>query len=207
MMRGLRSGEVAAAVGVNLQTLRYYERRGLLAEPERTPGGHRVYSRDAVTMVRIIKATQRLGFTLDEVAGLQDGIGTEPGRRPDCGGRWPRSSRRWTRGSPISAPSAGRWPRRWSPAATILRPAPRAPHAPCHSPSWPGRPPKPRRLAGRRRMMQTASSAGGPPWGTTLKGPAPEWGSAPATDGRTLRDDPLGEVVRCCADRAAGRPA
>jgi DNA-binding transcriptional MerR regulator len=37
MMRGLRSGEVAAAVGVNLQTLRYYERRGLLAEPERTP--------------------------------------------------------------------------------------------------------------------------------------------------------------------------
>ena len=40
-MIGLRSGQVAAAAGVNLQTLRYYERRGLLAEPERSPGGHR----------------------------------------------------------------------------------------------------------------------------------------------------------------------
>jgi MerR family mercuric resistance operon transcriptional regulator len=85
MMRRLRSGEVAAAVGVNLQTLRYYERRGLLAEPERTPGGHRVYSRDAVTMVRIIKATQRLGFTLDEVAGLLDAGRHWHGARPDAG--------------------------------------------------------------------------------------------------------------------------
>jgi DNA-binding transcriptional MerR regulator len=70
MMRGLRSGEVAAAAGVNLQTLRYYERRGLLEEPGRTSGGHRVYSSDAVTTLRVIKAAQRLGFTLEEVAGL-----------------------------------------------------------------------------------------------------------------------------------------
>jgi hypothetical protein len=40
---GLRSSQVAAAAGVNQQTLRYYERRGLLAEPERSPGGHRLY--------------------------------------------------------------------------------------------------------------------------------------------------------------------
>jgi DNA-binding transcriptional MerR regulator len=53
MMRGLRSGEVAAAAGVNLQTLRYYERRGLLEEPGRTSGGHRVYSSDAVTTLRV----------------------------------------------------------------------------------------------------------------------------------------------------------
>ena len=72
MTGGLRSGEVAAAAGVNLQTLRYYERRGLLAEPRRTPGGHRAYPEDAVTVVRVIKAAQRLGFTLDEVAGLLD---------------------------------------------------------------------------------------------------------------------------------------
>ncbi|CUU59371.1 DNA-binding transcriptional regulator, MerR family [Parafrankia irregularis] len=69
---GLRSGELAAAAGVNPQTLRYYERRGLLAEPERTPGGHRLYPPDAVTLLGVIKAAQRLGFTLDEVADLLD---------------------------------------------------------------------------------------------------------------------------------------
>lgn len=69
-MTGLRSGEVARAAGVNPQTLRYYERRGLLAAPERTLGGHRVYQPAAVTVLRVIKAAQRLGFTLDEVAEL-----------------------------------------------------------------------------------------------------------------------------------------
>ncbi len=70
MTGGLRSGQVATAAGVNLQTLRYYERRGLLAEPERSLGGHRLYPPEAVTVLRIIKAAQRLGFTLDEVADL-----------------------------------------------------------------------------------------------------------------------------------------
>ncbi|MFI0369722.1 MerR family transcriptional regulator [Actinomadura sp. 1N219] len=67
---GLRSGQVAAAAGVNPQTLRYYERRGLLDDPARTPGGHRVYPPETVTLLRVIKTAQRLGFTLDEVAGL-----------------------------------------------------------------------------------------------------------------------------------------
>ena len=67
---GLRSGQLAEAAGVNLQTLRYYERRGLLAEPDRTLGGHRLYPAEAVTILRVIKAAQRLGFTLEEVAGL-----------------------------------------------------------------------------------------------------------------------------------------
>jgi MerR family transcriptional regulator, mercuric resistance operon regulatory protein len=67
---GLRSGQLAQAAGVNPQTLRYYERRGLLAEPERTLGGHRLYPPESVTMLRVIKAAQRLGFTLDEVADL-----------------------------------------------------------------------------------------------------------------------------------------
>lgn len=70
MSEGLRSGQVAEAAGVNIQTLRYYERRGLLAEPVRSPGGHRLYGDDAVTALRVIKAAQRLGFTLDEVAEL-----------------------------------------------------------------------------------------------------------------------------------------
>jgi MerR family mercuric resistance operon transcriptional regulator len=69
---GLRSGQVADAAGVNLQTLRYYERRGLLAEPARTLGGHRLYPPETVTVLRVIKAAQRLGFSLDEVADLLD---------------------------------------------------------------------------------------------------------------------------------------
>ncbi|HEY3008522.1 MAG TPA: MerR family transcriptional regulator [Micromonosporaceae bacterium] len=84
MSTALRSGELAAAAGVNLQTLRYYERRGLLAEPRRSPGGHRLYPAEALTMLRVIKTAQRLGFTLDEVAGLVD-LGTHRhGRRPDA---------------------------------------------------------------------------------------------------------------------------
>ena len=67
---GLRSGQVAAAAGVNRQTLRYYERRGLLAKPDRSLGGHRLYPSETVTVLRVIKAAQRLGFTLDEVADL-----------------------------------------------------------------------------------------------------------------------------------------
>lgn len=67
---GLRSGQGAAAAGVNIETLRYYERRGLLREPARSLGGHRLYPPEAVTMMRVIKAAQRLGFTLDEVGEL-----------------------------------------------------------------------------------------------------------------------------------------
>jgi MerR family transcriptional regulator, mercuric resistance operon regulatory protein len=69
---GLRTGEVAEQAGVNIQTLRYYERRGLLAEPARSIGGHRLYPPDTVALLGVIKAAQRLGFTLDEVAELID---------------------------------------------------------------------------------------------------------------------------------------
>ena len=69
-MNGLRSGQVAQAAGLNRQTLRYYERRGLLAEPDRPPGGHRLYPAQTVTILRVIKAAQRLGFSLEEVADL-----------------------------------------------------------------------------------------------------------------------------------------
>ena len=68
----MRSSEVAAAAGVNLQTLRYYERRGLLDEPDRSPGGHRMYPPEAVTTLRVIKTAQSLGFTLAEVSDLLD---------------------------------------------------------------------------------------------------------------------------------------
>jgi DNA-binding transcriptional MerR regulator len=57
---------------VNVQTLRYYERRGLLAAPTRRPSGQRQYSEDAVRLLRTIKAVQRLGFTLAEIEELLD---------------------------------------------------------------------------------------------------------------------------------------
>ncbi|WP_033443581.1 MerR family transcriptional regulator [Saccharothrix sp. NRRL B-16314] len=68
----MRSGELAAAAGVNVQTLRYYERRGLLPEPRRSLGGYRDYDEGAVALLRVVKAAQRLGFTLDDIAELLD---------------------------------------------------------------------------------------------------------------------------------------
>jgi DNA-binding transcriptional MerR regulator len=85
MTDGLRSGQVAAAAGVNLQTVRYYERRGLLAEPTRSLGGHRVYPANTVALLRVIKTAQRLGFTLDEVADLLDTATHRHGRRREPG--------------------------------------------------------------------------------------------------------------------------
>ena len=70
MSNALRIGEVAAQAGVNVQTLRYYERRGLLEEPERRPSGYRTYAPEAVRLVRFIKRAQDLGFTLKEVHEL-----------------------------------------------------------------------------------------------------------------------------------------
>lgn len=81
---GLRPGEVAAAAGVGLQTLRYYERRGLIVAPPRTIGGHRQYGAETVTVLRVIKAAQRLGFTLSEVAAiLESAAGRTRRRGPD----------------------------------------------------------------------------------------------------------------------------
>lgn len=83
-MNGLRSGELAAAAGVNVQTLRYYERRGLLSRPDRSLGGHRRYPEQALTVLRIIKAAQRLGFRLDELAPL---LRAQPRGRTDLPAR------------------------------------------------------------------------------------------------------------------------
>ncbi|MBA3547007.1 MAG: MerR family transcriptional regulator [Planctomycetes bacterium] len=63
----MKTGELAARAGVNVQTLRYYERRGLLKEPGRRPSGYREYPADAVSVIRFIKRAQELGFTLAEV--------------------------------------------------------------------------------------------------------------------------------------------
>lgn len=81
---GLRSGALARAAGVNQQTLRYYERRGLLTPATRTLGGHRLYSPDAVTVLRVIKAAQRLGFSLEEISELIE-VGKHHHGKADAG--------------------------------------------------------------------------------------------------------------------------
>lgn len=63
-------GEAAEQAGVNVQTLRYYERRGLLPRPPRRTSGYREFPDDAVRVVRFIKRAQDLGFSLDEVEEL-----------------------------------------------------------------------------------------------------------------------------------------
>src|SRR6476619_6686745 len=63
----MRVGEVAERAGVNVETLRYYERRGLLPEPDRAPSGHRRYDEETVRFLRAIKEAQAVGFTLAEI--------------------------------------------------------------------------------------------------------------------------------------------
>ena len=66
----MRIGQAAADAGVNVQTFRYYERRGLLRTPQRRPSGYREYSPEAVRLVKFIKRSQELGFSLDEIGEL-----------------------------------------------------------------------------------------------------------------------------------------
>jgi Hg(II)-responsive transcriptional regulator len=66
----LTIGKLAERGGVNLETIRYYEREGLMPAPPRTPSGHRAYSSIAVRRLRFIKRTQELGFSLAEIKEL-----------------------------------------------------------------------------------------------------------------------------------------
>lgn len=63
-------GGLAKAAGINVETIRYYQRRGLLAEPIRPAGGIRHYGADDIARLVFIKTAQKLGFTLNEVGDL-----------------------------------------------------------------------------------------------------------------------------------------
>lgn len=67
---GLKSSMLAEQGGVNLQTIRYYEREGLLPAPPRLRSGYRVFPESAVRRVQFIKRAQELGFSLSEVREL-----------------------------------------------------------------------------------------------------------------------------------------
>lgn len=69
-MTPLKSGDLAKKSNVNTETLRYYEKEGLLPEPERTESGYRLYADEDVKRVRFIKRAQELGFSLKEIKEL-----------------------------------------------------------------------------------------------------------------------------------------
>lgn len=68
--RGLRIGEVAERTGVGVETLRFYERSGLLGRPNRTRAGYRIYDEAALEQVAFIKRAQAIGFSLDEISAI-----------------------------------------------------------------------------------------------------------------------------------------
>ena len=69
-MTTLTIGQVAGQAGVGVETVRFYERQGLLEEPPRRQSGYREYGEDAVTRLRFIRRAKQLGFTLKEIKEL-----------------------------------------------------------------------------------------------------------------------------------------
>ena len=68
--RGLSRGELARRTGVNLETIRYFERVGMLSAPARTQGGHRIYGEKDVRALEFIRRARELGFTPEEVRAI-----------------------------------------------------------------------------------------------------------------------------------------
>jgi MerR family mercuric resistance operon transcriptional regulator len=68
--RTLTIGRLAAQAGVNLETVRYYERVGLMLPPERTPGGHRDYRPEHRARLTFIRRARELGFGLEDIRAL-----------------------------------------------------------------------------------------------------------------------------------------
>jgi len=79
-MAQLTVGKLAKAAGIGAETVRYYEKFGLLPEPERSKSGYRVYDENAVNRLRFIQQAKNLGFALEEVKEmleLVDGTGAD----------------------------------------------------------------------------------------------------------------------------------
>ncbi|MFZ5619294.1 MAG: MerR family transcriptional regulator [Pseudomonadota bacterium] len=80
--RGLKRGELAKRTGCHLESIRYYEKAGLMPEPARTDAGHRIYDRDEERRLRFILRARELGFTIEELKGL---LKLVDGDGPSCG--------------------------------------------------------------------------------------------------------------------------
>lgn len=87
-MDGLTIGRVARGAGLAIDTVRYYEREGLLVKPARSSSGYRQYSADAVTRLRFIRQAKDLGFSLSEIRELL-ALRIAPGK--SCADVWART--------------------------------------------------------------------------------------------------------------------
>ena len=81
-MEYMTIGQLAKRANVNIETIRYYERRGLIPNPPRNESGHRQYSQESVRRTEFIKRAQTLGFSLKEISEVLS-LRVEPGRT--CG--------------------------------------------------------------------------------------------------------------------------
>jgi len=79
----MKVGQLAEATGVSVQTIRFYERRGLLPAPRRLPSGYRDYPDETVRTVRRIKRMQEVGFTLREMGHFLRLLETQPHNSPE----------------------------------------------------------------------------------------------------------------------------
>src|SRR5688572_21366618 len=96
-MWNMTIGDLAKASGVHLETIRHYERIGLIRKPERTPGGYRSYKAADLELLRFIRCARELGFRLEKVRALltlQNGARRRVNR---CAGSLRSRSKRLTR--------------------------------------------------------------------------------------------------------------
>ncbi len=70
--KGLQRAELARLTGCNLETIRYYEKIGMIPDPPRTAAGYRIYSKGHVSRLQFILRARELGFTIEEIRGLLD---------------------------------------------------------------------------------------------------------------------------------------
>jgi MerR family mercuric resistance operon transcriptional regulator len=70
MAKGMTIGVAAREAGVGVETIRFYQRRGLIGAPDKPFGGYRHYTSEIVKRIRFIKRAQSLGFSLDEIVTL-----------------------------------------------------------------------------------------------------------------------------------------
>jgi MerR family mercuric resistance operon transcriptional regulator len=77
----LTRGQLAHATGCNIETIRYYEKTGLLPDPPRTNAGYRIYSAAHATRLRFILRARELGFMMEDIRGL---LGLSDGTMPTC---------------------------------------------------------------------------------------------------------------------------
>lgn len=71
-MKNMTIGKLAKLCGVGVETIRFYEREGLIHQPERKPSGYRIYPEEAVRQVHFIRQAKELGFSLKEIGELLD---------------------------------------------------------------------------------------------------------------------------------------